>query len=326
MMSFLAPVGKALPPSIVADTKELTLINSWELSSDKVGRYLAAPVFTVFGSVLGFDAAVAAFLAVTLLTVLLKSSLHVKSAEKKSSRQRPGFIQQVTDGAKTLIKERELRPLILNSVLTNCFTYPMQTILYPVLFKKLGDVESPRLQALQDTFGIAKDKAWMNYAALVSFGGIWGPFLSTFSLQLAPAHTSRSQWGLQLGLLGQTVTGIHAVLVLALAHYGVLGAEGTVLHLFVGWAACVACNSTFTSTLSALSQKNLAENERGRFIANLLAVFNVANFVGSTLLGWCLALSFEVTLAVLVVGSAGRALLTYSVLQSQGKEKGDKSQ
>ena len=42
MMSFLAPVGKALPPSIVADTKELTLINSWELSSDKVAP---SPIF-----------------------------------------------------------------------------------------------------------------------------------------------------------------------------------------------------------------------------------------------------------------------------------------
>ena len=38
MASLSAPVAKALPPSIAPNPRDLAVINSWELTSDKIGR------------------------------------------------------------------------------------------------------------------------------------------------------------------------------------------------------------------------------------------------------------------------------------------------
>merc|ERR1711884_249154 len=95
--------------------------------------------------------------------------------------------------------------------------YPLSSVVFPVIFKAIpegtieqeGSAMSKFILAVQEAVGIHKKKAWMNYAALVSLGGVIGPFLSSavvYSIKaLAARHPERMTWiGLNCGMFGQT--------------------------------------------------------------------------------------------------------------------------
>merc|ERR1712138_236225 len=99
------------------------------------------------------------------------------------------------------------------------FIYPLGSVVFPVVFKAIpegaveqeGSIFSRMTLALQGVLGIQKKKAWMNYAALVSLGGVIGPFLSNAAVYQLKAFTARRpeqvNWiGLNCGILGQIAT------------------------------------------------------------------------------------------------------------------------
>ena len=57
LFAFSQPVTKSMPPA-VARKQELALINSWDLTCDKIGRYLAPFAYALVSSSLGFRSAV----------------------------------------------------------------------------------------------------------------------------------------------------------------------------------------------------------------------------------------------------------------------------
>merc|ERR1712039_88370 len=62
-----------------------------------------------------------------------------------------------------------------------------------------------------------------------------------------------------------------------------------ILLLFIVWGAMTALNNVTTIYFNAHTQQRLSRSERGRFIANILTLFTLANTMGSTLYGWALA-------------------------------------
>jgi len=132
----------------------------------------------------------------------------------------------------------------------------------------------------------------MNYAALVSLGGVIGPFLSSavvYGVQaLAARQPERINWiGLNCGMIGQVVTLVLLVLVLAFVQFFSAGTR--IFLLFAVWGAMTALNNVTTIYFNAHTQQRLDRSERGRFIANILTLFTLANSVGSLMYGYALA-------------------------------------
>jgi len=312
--AFTQPVAKSLPPAVVA-ADDLAVVNSWDLTGDKIGRNLAPMVFTVVSSTLGFRAALVFAAALCTGLVLLKQALMVADAppgERPSSRKDGAdsgasvlsrllaVFWQVWEGIMSLRRDRTIGLLILNTLLTNMLVYPLGSIVFPVIFKAIpdgaieqeGSFVSRLLLGLQGLVGIHKEKAWMNYAAIVSLGGVIGPFLSSAVVYRIKAFAAecpdRINWiGLNCGIIGQTATLALLALVLAFVHQFSAGTR--ILLLFVVWGALTALNNVTTIYFNAHTQQRLGRSERGRFIANILTLFTLANSLGSLMYGQALA-------------------------------------
>jgi len=306
--AFSAPVAKSLPPAVVLPD-DLAIVNSWDLTGDKIGRNLAPMVFTVVSSSMGFNAAICFSLVLYLALVGMKQALVVadqqvqrkeKDGEAKTVATRLFTVfRQVRDGMLTLKSDRIIGLLILNTLTTNMIVYPLGSLVFPVIFKAIpegaieeeGSLISQFLLAVQSMVGINKKKAWMNYAALVSLGAVIGPFLSNIVVYrikaLAAAHPERVNWiGLNVGIIGQLVTMVPLLVVLTFLPSCSAGMR--VFLLFLAWGAMNALNNVTTIYFNAHSQHRLDRTERGRFIANILTLFTLANSVGSLLYGWAL--------------------------------------
>jgi len=313
--AFSQPVSKSMPPAVVAPDA-LAIVNSWDLTGDKIARNLAPIAFTVVDSVFSFHTAVAFSLVLCVLLVAIKQCLTVsdmpaadsspssggKTHEKKSAAQRVlNVFRQVWEGITSLKNDKLIGVLIMNTLVTNMLVYPLSSVVFPVIFKAIpegsieqeGSVLSRAILSLQDMAGIKKSKAWMNYAALVSLGGVIGPFLSSavvYIIQgLAKGHPERINWiGLNVGILGQILTLLPLILVLSFAQE--FSAGSLIFLLFVVWGAMTALNNVTTIYFNAHTQQRLQRSERGRFIANILALFTLANSIGSMCYGYALSL------------------------------------
>merc|ERR1711865_300310 len=140
--------------------------------------------------------------------------------------------------------------------------------------------------------GIQKKKAWMNYAALVALGGVVGPFLSSAIVYRIKAFSARCpervNWiGLNCGIIGQVVTFTSLIIVLKFMQDFSAGAR--IFLLFIVWGALQAMNNVTTIYFNAHTQQQLSRTERGKFIANILTLFTLANSIGSLLYGWTLS-------------------------------------
>lgn len=310
VQAFSQPVAKSLPPAVVGPD-DLAIVNSWDLTGDKIGRNLAPMVFTVVSSTLGFHSAIAIAFALCLSLVALKQMLKVADrpvAESRTSvdvrasipRRLLAVFYQVWEGILTLKSDFTIGLLILNTLITNMLVYPLGTIVFPVIFKAIpegtieleGSTVSKMILALQDMAGIHKAKAWMNYAALVSLGGVIGPVLSSAIVYqiraLAAKSPEKVNWiGLSCGLMGQIATMLPLILVLSFLQSFSAGTR--ILLLFIVWGAMTALNNVTTIYFNAHTQHRLSRSERGRFIANILTLFTLANSVGSLMYGWALA-------------------------------------
>ena len=85
LFAFSQPVTKSMPPA-VARKEHLAMINSWDLTCDKIGRYLAPIAYAVASSSHGFETAVLfSVLFYALLTIgrgLVRVSEPFKGEEK----------------------------------------------------------------------------------------------------------------------------------------------------------------------------------------------------------------------------------------------------
>lgn len=305
--AFTQPVAKSMPPTVVK-AEDLAIVNSWDLTGDKVARNLAPMVFTVVSSALGFQSAVIFSITLCSVLVLLKQLLQVTdkpiSQEKKSGDQTVGtkllaVFKQVWGGILTLKSDRIIGLLILNTLVTNMLVYPLGSVVFPVIFKAVpeGSIESENsfssnmILKLQDWAGIQKGKAWMNYAAIVSLGGVIGPFISSAAVYHVKAMAAKCpekvNWiGINMGLLGQLSTLLPLIFVMMFVQYFTAGTR--IFLLFVVWGLMTALNNVTTIFFNAHTQNRLARSERGRFIANILTLFTLANSVGSLMYGWAL--------------------------------------
>mmetsp|Transcript_9324 Transcript_9324/g.29099 ORF Transcript_9324/g.29099 Transcript_9324/m.29099 type:complete len:460 (-) Transcript_9324:122-1501(-) len=307
--AFLQPVAKSMPPAVVPK-EDLAVVNSWDLTGDKIARNLAPMAFAFVSSTAGFRSAILFCLLLYSALVALKQMLVVAPVPARSSKAAGSaatalsrvlaVFRQVWEGLMTLKSDRTIGLLILNTLCTNVLIYPLSSVVFPVIFKEIpegaieqeGSLISSGILALQRAIGIQKKKAWMNYAAIVSLGGVIGPFLSSAVVYRIKALTSsqpeKINWvGLNCGILGQIVTLLP--LLAALHFVRDLTAGTRVFVMFLVMAPQTAANNITTIYFNSHTQQRLSSTERGRFLANILMLFTTGNSVGTLLYGWALA-------------------------------------
>ncbi|EER14176.1 conserved hypothetical protein [Perkinsus marinus ATCC 50983] len=270
VMAFSGPIGKSLPPLVVRSRSELPMVNSFELTGDKIGRYLTPFAVGFFMMYFGFSASVYVSIAFYLLVVTVKSSVQVDESPSGSSKemggQRPGLLRQLFEGVKSLGDPR-LGVLVLNTLLTNVFVYPFQTAAIPVMLRQMDPVN------------------WRSLASLVSLGGVIGPILSNASAFL---FSSDPYAGLVSGITAQITTGMLSIFCVMVYPLFPTGTAYAVL-LSTLWVLVIAANNQFTIFFNSLQQMVLPANQRGKFIANLLAVFTMGNAAGLWVFGQAIA-------------------------------------
>lgn len=329
--AFGQPVTKSMPPAVVASQEDLAFINSCDLTCDKVARYLAPMVYAVISSSLGFKTA--AFLCLVLYMVLALLRTQVRVAERKhphQAKQRPGLLRQLRDGVLSLQRDSLLRLLILNTLVTNIFVYPVSSVVFPVLFKRLPEVPSGAaqsgigaiLEAVMKACGIRKAKAWMNYTALVSLGGVVGPFVSNVLTFVIELYSTRhdpvwQNWiGITFGMSGQLLGA--TLLAIAVSVSGGLDSGMLVLLLVCVWVLMVAVNNLVTTFFNSFSQERLAPGERGRYLANIMTVFTLGNSLGTLIFGWALSMEGPWPLGLIILGLVLRVALCLLLRRESG--------
>jgi len=151
---------------------------------------------------------------------------------------------------------------------------------------------------MQAAAGIQKQKAWMNYAAVVSLGGVIGPFASSVAVcwaEGAAATRREHEEEDPPGGGGIMEKLVQCQLFFLLPLVGVLhvlplfSAGTCVLMLLLIWSFVCAVNNMTTIYFNAHAQRRLRRDERGRFIANILTIFTLADTFGSVLYSRALA-------------------------------------
>jgi len=307
--AFTQPVAKSMPPAVVSPD-HLAVLNSWNLTSDKVGRNLAPLAYTLMSSISGFGAAIWFSMPLFVLLVVMKQTLEVEDQPPRRGKtccqelvtpalkKAASVPEQLWQGLASLSSDRTMSLLILNTLVTNMLLYPVASLVFPVIFKAMpdgaidqeGSFVSQLILWMQAAAGIQKQKAWMNYAAVVSLGGVIGPFASNLAVCWAEgAANSRREQEEEApggGIMEKLVQG---QLIFLLPLVGVLyvlplfSAGTCVFMLFLIWSFVCAVNNMTTIYFNAHAQRRLGRDERGRFIANILTIFTLADTLGSVL-------------------------------------------
>jgi len=311
LFAFSQPVTKSMPPAVTSVREDLAIINGWDLTCDKVGRYLAPFAYAVVSSSYGFSSAVLLSCVLYTMLTLLRSCVTVlepparqqKSGSRNVRQRLRGLLQQIADGVMSLRRDSVLRLLILNTLVTNVFLYPLNSVHFPVLFKQIAEAGQADQSAVDgflrramSVLDIKKKDMWRNYSALVSLGGVVGPFLSNALIYGLESYSSTQKscrlWvGINFGLAGQIVT--MAVLGLIVLFSGALGSGLLVFNLVGAWILTISVNNIVTTYFNSISQERLQQNERGRFIANIMTVFTLGSSLGTLLFGWVLSVTGE---------------------------------
>ena len=230
-----------------------------------------------------------------------KHSHERTSPSAQAQEQETDAVNKNDPKTPALLSDRNKFRLLLlcavNTGLTNLVTYPMQSIVLPVLFK-------------------SRSAAWMELTSLLQSGALLGPFLSSFlvsrgsvkgvSLESLPHRLSF--WCVAQG-------GLSAVLcaVLLLWHAGGEGVDaaqtrsgggiwrGGIVEAFqrlltgetesrwtpllpVIWGCLVCANNCFTIYFTAFLNVGCAN--RGKVLANCLTFWQLCGALGNALLGW----------------------------------------
>eukprot|EP00439_Symbiodinium_sp_Y106_P062671 s1358_g9.t1 len=307
LYSFSQPVTKSMPPAVTPSREDLAVINGWDLTCDKVGRYLAPFAYAMASSSHGFGFAVLLSCFLYGVLAMLRTCVVVvepprepsKMGSKATVRDKLGrLFQQIADGVMSLRRDSVLRLLILNTLVTNVFLYPLNSVHFPVLFKRVAEaggehsVVDGLLQGAMSFLNIKKKDMWRNYSALVSLGGVVGPFLSNALIYMLESYSTSQKscrlWvGINFGVAGQVAT--MALLALMVSFSGTLGTGLLVFNLVSAWVITISVNNIVTTYFNSISQERLQQNERGRFIANIMTVFTLGSSLGTLIFGWVLS-------------------------------------
>eukprot|EP00397_Hematodinium_sp_SG-2012_P028821 GEMP01030385.1.p1 GENE.GEMP01030385.1~~GEMP01030385.1.p1 ORF type:complete len:286 (+),score=47.89 GEMP01030385.1:566-1423(+) len=207
-------------------------------------------------------------------------------------------IRHFVEGIGLLVSQRTICVLTLNTVVTNLFVYPMQSIVFPLMFKQMP--RSEMVDELVTAFGIHREKAWMNFAALVSLGGVFGPVISTVVVHRWKHDASFACAKRAISM--QIAVGVCMA-------YGLMIVGGSALAvgtLFVLWTAMVCSNNLFTIYLSSMAQTRCDSSELGRVMANMFTLFSLSSMAGSALFGYAAEAGLHLALVIFVVGIAAR--------------------
>lgn len=308
--AFGMPVARSMPPAVVSTPSALVFVNSWDITTDKVAKYMAPLACSVVVSAGGYRGATWAAAVMYACLLACKQCVEVNdvTTSKGSATTASGLFRQVRDGIRAVMQDSTMATLVGNTLVTNALIYPLSFVVFPVVFRRLPEVAAatPAARVLswaQSVLGIRKDKAWMNHAALVSMGGALGPLASGVvveAVRLRVTGPAQSYVGVIIGVLGQIVCGMAVMMVMACAQ--IIDPALVVGALFVGWAGVIASNNVFTIFFNSHSQVALDRSVRGKFIGNLVTLFNLSNSCGTAAFGraleddsggeiwWCVAL------------------------------------
>jgi len=149
-----------------------------------------------------------------------------------------------------LASSRTLLLLTLNTVVTNMFVYPMNSLVFPMVFKRLSS--SVVIDNVVTSLGMRKEKAWMNFTSLISFAGVFGPIMSTMLVHcwswgkhanVDPLGNVKTAMTMQIG---SSICIVISILVVNDTLY-------TVGLLFLLWSVLMCSNNIFTIYLSSIS-------------------------------------------------------------------------
>jgi hypothetical protein len=245
---------------------------------------------------------------------------------------------QVQKGLLSVVSDRTNGLLIINTIITNLMIYPLSSLVFPVVFKAIpeGAIESESnvfsrlILFVQETLNIQKKQAWKNHAALVSLGGVIGPFLSSavvFRIEsFAKTRPGETNWiGLNCGLIGQSAAMI--LLVFVLLFLKAFSAGASIFLLFLAWGALSALGNITTIYFNSHTQRHFGRQERGKFVANILTLFTLANTIGSSLYGWVLTAEgfdqqLNIVIRLLLAAFVVRVCILMSIrMDAAGKQK-----
>eukprot|EP00913_Durusdinium_trenchii_P036058 g33740.t1 len=314
--------------------EDLAIINGWDLTCDKIGRYLAPFAYAVVSSSHGFNFAVLlSCLMYALMSVLRMMVTVLEPAsrrETKNGASQPtvaqklgGLLQQVVDGVTSLRRDKVLQLLIINTLVTNVFLYPLNSVHFPVLFKQVAEREKSELDrtVVDDllhqvmlALDIKRNGGFDGTGPVqaLSLGGVAGPFLSNAMIYMLESYSTNHKvcqlWvGVNFGIVGQISTmallaGMRLLsssfgsgslvfnLASALKHLVSPQLDGFLVASKVGaWIVTISVNNIVTTYFNSISQERLQQKERGRFIANIMTIFNLGSICGSLLFGWVLS-------------------------------------
>ena len=272
ILALAPPVSKAMTPDAVDNPEELVMVNSWELTSEKILRYLS-PVAAAFALTwFGFRSTLVISFAMLFLLAALKSTIQFKPL--KVTRERVG--SRLIDGASSLLRH-DMRLLVANTMITNLVVYPFYSVKLPILLKSQGG-------------------DWKELSALVNAAGAIGPVLSQVWLQ-SDFMPKAIPAALRVSEKAQILSAILLVICVLLN-------VNSYIH-----AVCLALSTATTNTLTVLfnsqAQQVLPGDLRGRFLANLMSLANLAGAIGALLY----APDSQVFLLFVLTAAAGLRML-----------------
>ena len=273
ILAIAPPVSKAMTPDAVDHPDELVAVNSWELTSEKILRYLAPVAAAYFLTWFGFNQTLLVSFSLLLILAIVKTTIRFRTLTVTKQHVSTRLI----DGASSLLRS-DMRLLVANTVITNLVVYPFYSVKLPILLKSQGG-------------------EWKEVAALVNAAGAIGPIISQALLQ-AELLPKSIPVALRVSEKAQILS---AIALIACVFFKVNAAVHALCLAF-----STAATNTFTVLFNSQAQRVLPGDLRGRFLANLMSV---ANFAGA--LGALLYASDDeyVLLSVLTVGACVRLLL-----------------
>eukprot|EP01062_Namystynia_karyoxenos_P040581 TRINITY_DN29581_c0_g1_i1.p1 TRINITY_DN29581_c0_g1~~TRINITY_DN29581_c0_g1_i1.p1 ORF type:complete len:315 (+),score=63.74 TRINITY_DN29581_c0_g1_i1:133-1077(+) len=276
-------------------------VNSWDLTGDKVSRYVAPFAFVPLSALIGVHGCLALCVVVQAVVALCKRGLatRVAAADARPANRPPDsrpLLRRVAEGWALVSRSRAALLCAAHTFVTNAVAYPAHTTLLPVALRDAA--------ARRDPAG--DGAAWAAHNSFVSLGGAIAPLACP--AVVAALSAWRPSAAIAAAAAAQAVS--FALFAACIFFRHELGAALPAAAL-VAWGTCIASNGVFTILFDSFSQVHYGAGERGRFVASILASFAAAQALGTT--GYASALGdggdegFAAVGAVLLCGVLLRA-------------------
>ena len=305
------PITKSIVPAI-ATQEELMKANSYEISNDKLARYLSPPIALMILALFGFNVAlfltgVLYIVAATMKKLLTIDSGLVKGGSIKSLKE--VFIK-FKDGFAITFADVGISILLLNAIVTQILFHPFISLVIPVVFQRFKSEDISGILSILSFMGSKKMVFWQALTAWVQLGAVPGVVLSVIFLvrQHKKLDTKKGiTWGIAglstLGLLLASLIGFYSFLDLNIS--GLVFAN--IIFVLLGGIAFFS--NLFTVSFASYYQTKIPKESIGRFIGNFMMIFALAAAIGTQLYGYLSNVNVLQPVLVLAVGSIIKLLL-----------------